>query len=71
MLGLGHGEAAVDELLGDGVKFANHGRIRAAAGEADHAAPVVRLQAGDLRPDPVFVFGLGQGVEIEDGLPGW
>ena len=68
-LGLGQAEAIGDEPAGLEVELADDVGVGAAPGERHEAQAVLRLEHRRPVPDPVFVFGRGEGVEVEDGLP--
>src|SRR5690606_26799588 len=63
-------EAVLDEGPGDGVELARLDGAGAAAREGDEAAAVVGREAVGPLVDPGAALGRGEGVDVEDGLPG-
>ena len=62
-------EAVLDELHGLEVELPHLHRVAASGGEPNHAVPVLRRQAVHAAVRPGHVFGLGELVEVQDGLP--
>ncbi|MNS88163.1 hypothetical protein D3C72_1221270 [compost metagenome] len=69
MLALGDDESALDEGLGGQVELAHDHGVLAAVRQVDQAAGLVRRQAVGALEHPVLALGLGQGVDVQQGLP--
>ncbi|MNQ78590.1 hypothetical protein D3C85_935070 [compost metagenome] len=72
MLALGDDEAALSgrhEGLGRQVELAHDHGVLAAVRQVDQAAGLVRRQAVGALEHPVTALGLGQGVDVQQGLP--
>ena len=69
LLTRGKMESSGDEGLGRGVELANVHGVPAAVGQMHQTEGFRRRQALRALPDPVLAFGLGQGVQIQQGLP--
>ncbi|MNM80384.1 hypothetical protein D3C81_923540 [compost metagenome] len=69
-LRFGAEEAVLDPALAGQVELAGDIGVGTAARQRDQAAAVVRTQAVGAVPDPVFVLGLVQRIQVEHGLPG-
>jgi hypothetical protein len=69
-LGFGQEEAIGDERFFGQAELARNGGVGAAAREEDQASLVVGVERIIAFEDPVFVFGSGEGVDIEHSLPG-
>ncbi len=68
-LRLGDREPAVDEGPINQVVLAYHHRVRAAPGQPDQAASVLRRQGRHTTPDPVLALPFGQRVQVEQDIP--
>ncbi len=68
-LGLGKLEAVFHEGFGRDVEFAHDHRVGATPGKPDQAPLIVRRQAADVVPDPVFTLGFGQRVQVDEHFP--
>ena len=69
LLGLGQGEAVLDELASLKVELAEGLGVFAAGGELDEAEAVAGVDAVEALLNPFFVVLFGEGVVVDDGLP--
>ena len=65
LLGFGDGKSVHDEGFCLDIEFTDDDRVRAAPRQVEETAAVIRPQALRALPDPVFVFTLGQQVDVE------
>ena len=70
LFGAREGEAVGDEVSGFEIELALGVGVFAAGGEGDEAEAVAGIEAAEAVLDPALVVGFGEGVVVDDGVPG-